>query len=150
MCGDRLAASLSVHKIFSVPRCGQCGHAAGRAWDNAEANNRLVKLQAANKRLAEEYGISSTAVFASQGTGGAIIGTPGGSAVGTGGAKNKFQAEDDWLALEQSKTLASYATGLIDYNQYNEKKAELDKQYLLKKLQNTEATEQEIAEITGE
>lgn len=125
--------------------------AADAAWKAyAEANNRLVKLQAANKRLAEEYGISSTAVFASQGTGGAIIGTPGGSAGGTSSAKNKFQAEDDWLALEQSKTLASYATGLIDYNQYNEKKAELDKQYLLKKLQNTEATEQEIAEITGE
>ncbi|WP_298663025.1 hypothetical protein [uncultured Barnesiella sp.] len=125
--------------------------AADAAWKAyAEANNRLVKLQAANKRLAEEYGISSTAVFASQRTGGAIIGTPGGPAGGTGSAKNKFQAEDDWLALEQSKTLASYATGLIDYNQYNEKKAELDKQYLLKKLQNTEATEQEIAEITGE
>ncbi|OUN70225.1 phage tail tape measure protein [Barnesiella sp. An55] len=117
----------------------------------ADANKKLEKLQAANKKLAEEYGVSSIDVFAGQGPGGVTIGAPGGSIGDTGsGTKNKFQAEDDWLALEQSKTLASYATGLIDYTQYNEKKAELDKQYLLKKLQNTEATEQEIAEITGE
>lgn len=124
--------------------------AADAAWKAyADANNKLIQLQRANKMLAEQYGIPSTTVFTGS-SAGALAGTPGGSAVGTGGAKNKFQAEDDWLALEQSKTLASYATGLIDYNQYNEKKAELDKQYLLKKLQNTEATEQEIAEITGE
>lgn len=148
---DQSALLSNLVTIGVAPSSDNEKAAADAAWKAyAEANNRLVKLQAANKRLAEEYGISSTAVFASQGTDGAIIGTPGGSAVGTGSAKNKFQAEDDWLALEQSKTLASYATGLIDYNQYNEKKAELDKQYLLKKLQNTEATEQEIAEITGE
>lgn len=124
--------------------------AADAAWKAyADANNKLIQLQQANKMLAEQYGIPSTTVFTGS-SAGALAGTPGGTTGGTSSAKNKFQAEDDWLALEQSKTLASYATGLIDYNQYNEKKAELDKQYLLKKLQNTEATEQEIAEITGE
>lgn len=124
--------------------------AADAAWKAyADANNKLIQLQQANKMLAEQYGIPSTTVFTGS-SAGALAGTPGGTTGGTSSAKNKFQPEDDWLALEQSKTLASYATGLIDYNQYNEKKAELDKQYLLKKLQNTEATEQEIAEITGE
>lgn len=124
--------------------------AADAAWKAyADANNKLIQLQQANKMLAEQYGIPSTTVFTGS-SAGALAGTPGGTTGGTSSAKNKFQPEDDWLALEQSKALASYATGLIDYNQYNEKKAELDKQYLLKKLQNTEATEQEIAEITGE
>ena len=124
--------------------------AADAAWKAyADANNKLIQLQQANKMLAEQYGIPSTTVFTGS-SAGALAGTPGGTTGGTSSAKNKFQPEDDWLELEQSKALASYATGLIDYNQYNEKKAELDKQYLLKKLQNTEATEQEIAEITGE
>ena len=76
----------------------------------AEANNRLVKLQAANKRLAEEYGISSTAVFCqSRDRWGYYRNTWWLSRRHGPVQRNKFQAEDDWLALEQSKTLASYA-----------------------------------------
>lgn len=41
---------------------------------------------------------------------------------GKSGERNKFQAEDDWLSIEKSKALAGYATGLMDYNEYIEKK----------------------------
>ena len=116
----------------------------------AEANDKLTKLQAANKKLAEEYGISLTDVFAGQGDGGNMSSVSASGSAGKSGERNKFQAEDDWLSIEKSKALAGYATGLMDYNEYIEKKAELDKQYLLKKLQNAEATEKEIADIVGE
>ncbi len=115
-----------------------------------EANERLTKLREANKKLADEYGLASTDVF----TGESVGISPGSSnkpSGGTGGdGKNKFQAEDDWLELERSKALAAYASGLTDYKEYTDKKAELDKEYLYKKLQNAEATEQDIADITAE
>lgn len=135
----------------SAPGTDDERKAAEAAWKAyAEANDKLTKLQAANKKLAEEYGISLTGVFAGQGDGGNMSSVSASGSAGKSGERNKFQAEDDWLSIEKSKALAGYATGLMDYNEYIEKKAELDKQYLLKKLQNAEATEKEIADIVGE
>ena len=108
---DQSALLSNVMVRKSAPGTDDERKAAEAAWKAyAEANDKLTKLQAANKKLAEEYGISLTDVFASQRTGGAISEHLVAAAVGAGGAKNKFQEEDDWLALEQSKTLAGYAT----------------------------------------
>ena len=75
------------------------------------------------------------------------------SASGSAGKSGKeisFKQKTTGCRSKKSKALAGYATGLMDYNEYIEKKAELDKQYLLKKLQNAETTEKEIADIVGE
>ena len=84
--------------------------AADAAWKAyADANNKLIQLQQANKMLAEQYGIPSTTVFTGS-SAGALAGTPGGTTGGTSSAKNKFQPEDDWLALEQSKACLLYTS----------------------------------------
>lgn len=148
---DQSALLSNVMVRKSAPGTDDERKAAEAAWKAyAEANDKLTKLQAANKKLAEEYGISLTDVFAGQGDGGNMSSVSASGSAGKSGERNKFQAEDDWLSIEKSKALAGYATGLMDYNEYIEKKAELDKQYLLKKLQNAEATEKEIADIVGE
>lgn len=148
---DQSALLSNVMVRKSAPGTDDERKAVEAAWKAyAEANDKLTKLQAANKKLAEEYGISLTDVFAGQGDGGNMSSVSASGSAGKSGERNKFQAEDDWLSIEKSKALAGYATGLMDYNEYIEKKAALDKQYLLKKLQNAEATEKEIADIVGE
>ena len=62
---DQSALLSNVMVRKSAPGTDDERKAVEAAWKAyAEANDKLTKLQAANKKLAEEYGISLTDVFA--------------------------------------------------------------------------------------
>ena len=87
---DQSALLSNVMVRKSAPGTDDERKAVEAAWKAyAEANDKLTKLQAANKKLAEEYGISLTDVFAGQGDGGNMSSVSASGSAGKSGESFK-------------------------------------------------------------
>jgi len=106
----------------------------------AQYNSIVDNMTAANQKLADE----ANALGDGKGGKGGGTYTP----VPTKDTKKeeRFKAEKDWKAQEEALNRISYATGKVNYEQYQKRILEIEVEYQKKILEHTDLTEQEKLE----
>ena len=74
----------------------------------------------------------------------------GGSRSGSQKKEDKFAAEKSWREREEALTRISYATGVIDYEDYNEKMSQIVQEFYEKQLAHTDLSENERLKIMAQ
>ena len=74
----------------------------------------------------------------------------GGSRSGSQKKEDKFAAEKSWREREEALTRISYATGVIDYEDYNEKMSQIAQEFYEKQLAHTDLSENERLKIMAQ
>ena len=137
-------------KIFHKPetdamRESTVSPSAYRAWkaklarlDKAvsEYNSIIDTLTAENQRLSDE----AAALGEGGGGGGGGNFTP---TTDDTKKEERFKEEKDWKAKEEALNRISYATGKVNYEQYQKRILEIEVEYQKKILEHTDLTEQE-------
>ena len=74
----------------------------------------------------------------------------GSGGTGTTKAEDRFAAEKAWREREEALTRISYATGVIDYEEYNEKMSQIAQDFYEKQLAHTDLSENERLKIMAQ
>ena len=72
------------------------------------------------------------------------------SGSGTTKAEDRFAAEKAWREREEALTRISYATGVLDYEEYNEKMSQIAQDFYEKQLAHTDLSENERLKIMAQ
>lgn len=104
----------------------------------AQYNSIVDNMTAANQKLADEA--ETLGKSGSKGGGGGSY-TP--APTKDTKREERFKAEKDWKAQEEALNRISYATGKVNYEQYQKRILEIEVEYQKKILEHTDLTEQE-------
>ncbi len=104
----------------------------------AQYNSIVDNMTAANQKLADEAGALGDG---KGGKGGGGTYTP--APTKDTKREERFKAEKDWKAQEEALNRISYATGKVNYEQYQKRILEIEVEYQKKILEHTDLTEQE-------
>ena len=72
------------------------------------------------------------------------------SGSGTSKAEDRFAAEKAWREREEALTRISYATGVLDYEEYSEKMSQIAQDFYEKQLAHTDLSENERLKIMAQ
>ena len=72
------------------------------------------------------------------------------SGTGTTKAEDRFAAEKAWREREEALTRIAYATGVLDYEEYNEKMSQIAQDFYEKQLAHTDLSENERLKIMAQ
>lgn len=119
------------------------------------AERSVSKLRGEYDALQVVIDSFSKDLSSTQGTGGATTtetSTTTTTDSSTGGgtdtpAKNRFQAEEEWRAMEEAKARIAYAKGESDYKTYTDAMQQILVNFYAKELQHTDLSERERLEI---